>query len=91
MPNLFVRPGHQHHTVGLQTLALAACEQTFLFPGLIDEHSPQTEPRSAALAIPQLDQPALTFENFGRQLAAVLARLMIVEVGPPSFSNCSAQ
>jgi hypothetical protein len=49
----------------LQALLLAASEHALRLAVLVDEPAAQPEPGRPALAVAELDQPALASENFG--------------------------
>jgi hypothetical protein len=68
-----VGPRHQDYPVGLQALVLAALEFAFDSAGLVNQYPAQAKAGGATLAETQLNQPALTGEDLGRELPAVLS------------------
>lgn len=72
--HLLGRPGGQHHPIGLDTLLLAPCEVALGQAALVDQASPEAVAGRTTLPEPVLDQAALTGEDLGRELPAVLRR-----------------
>src|ERR1035438_907720 len=67
------RARHENYPVGLDALLFTMGQDALLLAALVAQHSPQAEAGRAALAKAQFDKAALTDEDLGRELAAILS------------------